>query len=175
MAYSIPDLLAECDWIDVAISSFKSDMALGVNIGPNMTNQNLEKLTFPDASFDIVITSDVMEHIRLDDNAHAEIARILKCCGVYLFTVPHFRHQYENQIRVKIGHPDNPESDEYILEPEYHGDINSEQQLGALSYRAYGLELDDKLKKTGFHVEYTKKDIPNLGILDTELFYCIKE
>ena len=34
---------------------------------------NLERLTFPDGVFDLVVTSDVMEHVRNDARAHAEI------------------------------------------------------------------------------------------------------
>ena len=77
----------------------------------NTSNQNLEQLTFSDNSFDIVITSDVMEHVRLDDRAHQEIRRVLKPGGVYLFTVPHFRVKSESLIRVAVNDPLDPSKD----------------------------------------------------------------
>ena len=37
-----------------------------------------------DARADLVVTSDVMEHVRLDDKAHREIHRVLADGGVYV-------------------------------------------------------------------------------------------
>ena len=86
----------------------------GTRLDGRTSIQNLEALTFPDASFDIVLTSDVMEHVRLHDRAHAEIARVVKPGGVYMFTVPHYRHQRETYYRVQIVNPDDPSTDIYL-------------------------------------------------------------
>jgi SAM-dependent methyltransferase len=142
-----------------------------VKLREHTSNQNLEKLTFADNSFDIVITSDVMEHVRLDDRAHREIRRVLKSGGVYLFTVPHFRHLRETQRRVDVVDPSDPSKDVFLMEKEYHGDANAADG-SALCYRAYGTELDDTLRALGFDVEYCKEDFPQIGIMNTELFYC---
>ena len=83
-----------------------------------MTNQNLECLTFADESLDIVITSDVMEHVRLDDRAHKEIHRVLKPGGIYIFTVPHDRSLEQTMIRVQVNDPDDAKKDVHLLEPE---------------------------------------------------------
>jgi glycosyltransferase involved in cell wall biosynthesis/2-polyprenyl-3-methyl-5-hydroxy-6-metoxy-1,4-benzoquinol methylase len=172
-AYPLPELLRRCDWIDVTLSSFKPEAMPGAPIGAGVTNQNLEALTFPDASFDIVVTSDVMEHVRLDDRAHREIARVLKPRGHYLFTVPHFRDRRDTLVRVRVADPEDRTRDEYLTEPEYHGDANA-GTAGVLSYRSYGTVLDDDLSALGFDVCYTKADFPDTGILNTELFYCSK-
>ena len=169
-AYPIPDVLSRCEWIDSHTSIYRPGEPCGVEIGPRMTVQNLERLTFADDSFDIVITSDVMEHVRLDDRAHREIRRVLKPGGIYLFTVPHFRHAHDTLVRVQVVDADDPSSDIYLLEKEYHGDANSEG--GALSYRAYGTAVDETLDALGFTVEYSKEDSPESGIMNTELFYC---
>jgi 2-polyprenyl-3-methyl-5-hydroxy-6-metoxy-1,4-benzoquinol methylase len=170
-AYPLPELLAKCGWMEVQTSLYRPKETLGASLGPNVTNQNLEALTFPDNSFDILITSDVMEHVRLDYKAHWEIRRVLKSGGVYLFTVPHFRGSAETFYRVAVINPDDPEQDIYLTEKEYHGDANSEGG-GALSYRSYGTEIDRVLADLGFTVEYTKEDFPEWGIYNTELFYC---
>jgi len=127
-------------------------------------------LPFADASFDVVVTSDVMEHVRLDDLAHREIRRVLKPGGFYVFTVPHFRDR-ETLVRVRIVDPDDPAKDVDVLPREYHGDANSEDGR-ALAYRGFGTDLDDTLRSLGFDVAYTKEDFPELGILNTELFLC---
>ncbi len=130
-AYPIPSILARCGWIDVKTSIYKPEMPWGIKQGTNITNQNLEKLTFPDDSFDIVITSYVMEHVRLDKRAHEEIRRVLKPGGIYIFTVPHFRDR-KTVVRVAVVDPENPSRDKFLGEPEYHGDANSKK--GALRF-----------------------------------------
>jgi SAM-dependent methyltransferase len=169
--YPIPDMLSECKWIDVQTSIFKPQEKLGLKFGPNTSNQNLEQLTFSDNSFDIVITSDVMEHVRLDDRAHQEIRRVLKRGGVYLFTVPHGRVKKETLIRVAVTDPLDPSKDQFLMEKEYHGDANSPERK-SLCYRTYGTNLDMYLARLGFTVEYTKSDFPDTGIMNTELFFC---
>lgn len=170
-AYPIPDLLSKCKWIDMETSLYRPKEPFGIKLGTNVSNQNLEELTFPDSTFDIVITSDVMEHVRLDEVAHREIGRVLKPGGIYIFTVPHFRDRRETLVRVNPVDPSDPTKDQFLTEREYHGDANSEDNR-TLSYRSYGTQLDEFLHKLGFSVEYCKQDFPNLGIMNTELFYC---
>ena len=171
IAYPIPELLARCGWIDVQTSRWMPSQPRGATFGPQITNQNLEELTWPDARFDVVITSDVMEHVRLDDRAHREIRRVLRTGGVYLFTVPHHRKR-ETHYRIDVVDPEDPSKDVDLEPREYHGDANSVDGPGALAYRAYGTDLDDKLRALGFDVEYTGALVPENGILTTELFYC---
>jgi 2-polyprenyl-3-methyl-5-hydroxy-6-metoxy-1,4-benzoquinol methylase len=173
-AYPIPDYFQNIRWIDLYLSSFKPTLPLGEKIAPGVLNQSLEQLTFSDESFDILITSDVMEHVRLDFSAHREILRVLKPGGIYLFTVPNFRDRRETLVRVLVHDPDDPSKDEFLTEPEYHGDANSEEGTGALSYRSYGTEIDEILNKAGFDVSFCKTDFPEIGVMNTELFYCIK-
>jgi GT2 family glycosyltransferase/SAM-dependent methyltransferase len=172
-AYALPDLLAACDWIEVEIGLFRPSDPPGTRYGPHLTNQDLQGLAFPDGSFDIVVTSDVMEHVRLDEVAHREIHRVLTDGGIYLFTVPHSRSWPRTLVRRRVVDPEDPSRDEDLLPPEYHGDANAPEG-GALSYRAYGTDLDRFLSSVGFSVDYTREDRPELGIRSTELFYCRK-
>jgi len=172
-AYAIPDLLAKCTWIDVEIGLYRPSEPLGIRYGARLTNQDLQALTFPDGSFDIVVTSDVMEHVRLDEVAHREIHRVLKDGGIYLFTVPHSRAWPRTLVRRRIVEPDDPSRDVDDLPPEYHDDTNSAEG-GALAYRAYGTDLDLFLSGIGFSVDYTREDVPGLCIHSTELFFCRK-
>jgi ubiquinone/menaquinone biosynthesis C-methylase UbiE len=50
--------------------------------------QNLERLTFSDQQFDIVITEDVFEHIRKPEKAFRGNTRVLKQDGRHIFTIP---------------------------------------------------------------------------------------
>lgn len=173
-AYPIPDLLRACDWIEVLVSQYRPTRPLGEKLGKGITNQNLECLTFADESLDVVITSDVMEHVRLDQRAHREIYRVLKPGGIYIFTVPHDRSWDHTLVRVQITDPGDPSQDVHLLEPEYHGDTNNDNGDGVLAYRTYGRDLEAELGKLGFEVEYTRDNIPRSGIFNAELYYCRK-
>jgi GT2 family glycosyltransferase/glycosyltransferase involved in cell wall biosynthesis len=173
-SYPLPDLLKAAGWIDLELSFFKPQRKLGEKLARGISNQNLEKLTFADAAFDVVITSDVMEHVRQDFIAHREIHRVLRPGGIYLFTVPHSRERQDTLMRVQVVDPADPSKDVHLLEPEYHGDSNSDSGEKALSYRVYGRDLEETLATLGFEVEYSAEDHPENGILNTELYYCRK-
>lgn len=51
-------------------------------------NENLEALTFDDASLDLYITQDIMEHVFNPSLVFKEIARTLRPGGAHVFTVP---------------------------------------------------------------------------------------
>ncbi len=170
-AYTIPDRLAQCAWLDVHTSSFRPNLPWGAELGEKSTNQTLERLTFEDNSFDVLLTSDVMEHVRLPDRAHAEIARVVRPGGVYLFTVPHSRDLADNLTRVRVHDPSNPAADEHILPDEFHGSTGVDEGP-VLSYRVFGLNIDRELENLGFDVDYTVEPSALHAVFQTELFYC---
>ena len=50
--------------------------------------EDITRLTLPDASLDLVVSSDVLEHVPDLGAAFAETARVLRPGGQHLFTVP---------------------------------------------------------------------------------------
>lgn len=52
--------------------------------------QDVQKLTYPDNSFDICTSTEVFEHVPDDLAGFAEIRRVLRPGGLFLFTVPIF-------------------------------------------------------------------------------------
>ncbi len=170
-AYPHPDLLAAVPWIDVMTSSFRPELPWGSRLGDHTTNQNLEALTFSDAEFDIVVTSDVMEHVRLHERAHAEIRRVLRPGGIYLFTVPYLRWQAPDAERIVVADPADEASDRQVLPAEYHGDPNGSNGQ-SLVYRVYGTDLDRRLRRLGFSVAFSLEDRLDEAIVDAELFVC---
>lgn len=92
------------------------EVARGLTVG-DVTCQDVEDLTFPDESFDLVITQDVLEHVLRPERAVAEIARVLRIGGAHVFTVPilHGRQTIVRAIPAGSGI-------EHLLTPDYHGD-----------------------------------------------------
>ena len=64
--------------------------------------ENLEALTFPDASLDLMVTQDVFEHVLRPDVAAREILRVLRPGGAHVFTVPKHRGLRRSRPRVEI-------------------------------------------------------------------------
>jgi SAM-dependent methyltransferase len=80
--------------------------------------QDLMATAFADASFDLVVTSDIFEHIRRPFVAFAEIRRILKPGGLHVWTVPiGLPPPAETRGRVDTSGPE----DHMLLPPVYHG------------------------------------------------------
>lgn len=68
-------------------SQLFSDVPLG-DIKDGVHCQDLERQTFPDGCFDVVISQDVMEHVFDLTAAHREIWRTLMPGGLHIFTTP---------------------------------------------------------------------------------------
>jgi SAM-dependent methyltransferase len=136
----------------------------GQPIGPNATCQDLERLTFADASFDAVLTEDVMEHVRDDARAFAEIRRVLKPGGWHVFTTP--VHLFSRTIlRVRV----EGDRDVEVLPAEYHGDPRRGR---ALVYRLYGYDLVERLAELGFATELhpTYDEDRKIGVFESFVF-----
>lgn len=76
-------------------SDYRDGNNLGVKIN-GVRNENLEKLTFQDASMDVIITEEVLEHVDDYKKALKEIHRVLRRGGVHIFTIPF--HENNNTI-----------------------------------------------------------------------------
>ena len=81
-------------------------------------NENLEAMTFPNASFDIVITQDVMEHVYDPATVFREVARTLKPGGAHIFTVPIVNKHSPSQVWATMKDDGSPR---FLHEPDYHG------------------------------------------------------
>jgi SAM-dependent methyltransferase len=99
--------------------------------------EDLERQTFADASFDLVVTSDVFEHVLNPARGFAEIARTLRPAGAHIFTVPWYWWK-ETLVRASRGEDGNVRN----LEPaDYHG--NPIDEKGSLVVTEWGRDLCD--------------------------------
>jgi SAM-dependent methyltransferase len=100
-------------------------------------SENLEKQTFPDASFDLVVTSDVFEHVADPAPAFSEIARTLRAGGAHVFTVPWY--WWKPTLVRAVPEPDG--SIRHLEKPDYHG--NPIDENGSLVITEWGPDLCD--------------------------------
>jgi hypothetical protein len=78
--------------------------------------EDITKLTFPDQSVDVMITSEVLEHVPDLRAAFKETARVLKDNGVHIFTVPTRDVTRQRASLVPDG------AVRYLGKPEMHSD-----------------------------------------------------
>jgi SAM-dependent methyltransferase len=69
------------------VSEFLDTATPGQEVG-GVQHQDLQRLTFPDMSFDLVLTSEVFEHVEDPWAGFREVRRVLRAGGRHLFTVP---------------------------------------------------------------------------------------
>lgn len=71
----------------LAYSEFREGVEPGTVVD-GIRCENLTRITYPDESFDLVLTSETLEHVPDLEAALAEIRRILVPGGRHIFTVP---------------------------------------------------------------------------------------
>ena len=104
--------------------------------------EDLMAQTFAEGSFDLVITSDVFEHLPLVSAAVREIIRTLKAGGAHIFTVPWFRSQKTLVRAILEGGQIR-----HLEQPDYHG--NPIDENGSLVFTEWGRELPFLLHEWG--------------------------
>ncbi len=97
-------------------SHYHPELAFGTMVSGHR-NEDLEAMTFPDASFDVVITQDVLEHVYDPAQVFREIARTLKPGGVHIFTVPLVNRHRPSEVWAVRNEDGTPR---FLRQPDYH-------------------------------------------------------
>lgn len=118
--------------------------------------QDIQALTYADASFDLVLTSETLEHIPDFRRALLETRRVLRRGGRHVFTVP--ADPRLERTRSREG-----------MAPIYHGRGGGPFALvtrrnDMLAYTDFGLDVPDLLREAGFEAE-----VHGAGV---EVVYC---
>ncbi|MHC5542595.1 class I SAM-dependent methyltransferase, partial [Singulisphaera rosea] len=126
-----------------------SDFQPGVEPGQVVEGvrcEDLTRLTYDDHSFDLVLTSETLEHVPDLDAALREIDRVLVPGGIHLFTIPLLPGVATTFARASIA-PDG--SLVHHVPPIHHpgGDV------GYPVFTEFGTDFPDKLRCAGFEVD----------------------
>lgn len=115
-------------------------------------HQDLQELTFEDDSFDLVVTSDIFEHISDPFRAFSEIFRVLRKGGAHIFTVPlqyPLKRSSVRRVEMRNGH------EVLLLPPHYHGDGKGGKSL---VYTDFGEDILQDLERIGFECKFVSPD-----------------
>jgi SAM-dependent methyltransferase len=127
----------------LVFSEFFDGVAPGAYCG-GVQCQDVTRLTYPDASFDLCTSTEVFEHVPDDRAGFREIRRVLKPAGRFVFTVPLADSPTTQERAVMAGGEVR-----HLLPPEYHGDaLRGPGQV--LAFRNYGRDIVERLLECGF-------------------------
>jgi SAM-dependent methyltransferase len=98
---------------------------------------DVTSLPFPDATFDVIICSHVLEHVPDDRRAMRELHRVLKPGGIGLLVVP-----FDPRRAATLEDPSVTDPTERLRLFGQHDHV-----------RLYGADYSDRLKDAGFGVE----------------------
>ena len=110
--------------------------------------EDLRDLTLYDESVDLVVSSDVFEHVRGPIEAFAELFRVLRPGGHHIFTVP-LRWPLPSTTEPRVDYS-GPE-DVFLVTPEYHGSPTDPN--GSLVYTDFGMDVPEQLREIGFETQ----------------------
>jgi SAM-dependent methyltransferase len=105
--------------------------------------QDVQRLTYADASFDLCTSTEVFEHVENDAAGFAEVYRVLRPGGRFIFTVP--LHDSAHTVE-RLAERDGQRV--HLLPPAYHADRYRGDVI--LVQRDYGRDLLDRLRQAGF-------------------------
>lgn len=132
-------------------------------------NENLEKLSFPNDSFDIVVSQDVFEHVSDPARGFCEIARVLRSGGSHIFTIPwHSDSVTIKRVKFENGAPI------FLEPPVFHGAPYSD--TGSLVVTDFGSDVLEFISdSSGLKTTVAILDVQMYGIKDNiEIFHSIK-
>ena len=124
---------------------FGNDHAGGTTVN-GYRHEDVQNLSFPDKSFDLIISLEVLEHVPFPDRAFRELRRCLRDGGAALITAPFKDTSAHDEIRARLTETGEIEQ---LMEPEYHGNP-VDPEGGALCFRYFGWDIHERLRNAGF-------------------------
>lgn len=142
-------------------SGYYPDRTFGEMVG-RLRNEDLHAQTFADASFDLVLHLDVLEHLLDPFLALREIHRTLKPGGYCMFTAPTYAQREKSE---PVAFVKDDGTLRILGTPEYHGNPQ-DPGGGALVTWRYGYDLPLLImRNTGFDVEVRRWQSRHDGIM----------
>ena len=117
---------------------------------PAVPSEDLTRLSYASASFDLAITSDTLEHVPDIDAALREIWRILKPGAAHVFTVPVLWDR-PTRMRAVI----NAGQVQHLLPPSYHG-APGDNAGDFLVFHEFGADFVERCTQAGFNTQVVR-------------------
>lgn len=151
-ARSVPELVREERFRELEVAEINSIGRMHAFLAehPRLAyseypDEDLMRLSYPDARFDLVLTSDTLEHVPDPRLALRETRRVLRVGGRHVFTVPHDPRRAVTRSRRG-------------LPPQHHGRGGGPYSLvtrraDMLAHTDFGADVPELLREAGFEPE----------------------
>jgi len=103
--------------------------------------EDITRLTFPNDSLDLIVSSDVLEHVPDAHAAFRESFRVLRPGGAHLFTVPN------EPATIRRAILESGEVRHLVPDPEYHSDPLDRN--GILAFWHFGPDMNEQFGECG--------------------------
>jgi SAM-dependent methyltransferase len=107
-----------------------------------LRHEDAMQLSFADASLDVIVSNDVLEHVPVYELALAESARVLRENGKLIFSIPFYSNQTANVPRARLENGNL----RILLPEQHHGPC--------LVFHDYGWDLLPACRRAGFRQAY---------------------
>jgi len=121
-------------------SFYRDGIAPGTVREDGVVCQDITRLTYPDRSLDLIVSSDVLEHVPDVAAAFRESARVLRPGGAHVFTVPN-RARTVRRALLENGQITHLQTPEYHLDPL--------DARGVLAFWDFGPDLPEAVPMPG--------------------------
>ena len=108
--------------------------------------QDLMDLTFDDDDFDLVISSDIFEHVRRPFDGFREVNRVLKPGGLHIFSIP---VAYPMPCKTVFRVDTSGDEDVHVLPAHYHGAPFGGKSL---VYTDFGADMTTMMERDGIEL-----------------------
>ena len=136
-------------------SYYWQDAPLGA-VKDGVPNHDLQALDLASDSLDLIVTSDIFEHIRRPWQAFAELHRVLRRGGSHVFTIP---LQYPMPAETVRRVDTTTQEDVHLLPEVYH---SAGEGGNSLVYTDFGEDMLARLDEIGFSttISFIDRDRP---------------
>jgi hypothetical protein len=156
------------DWMAQRYASLQGSeyFGNGYRLGEDVDgvrNEDVQRLSFADGSFDYILSFDVLEHVPDPLAAFAEFFRCLRPGGVLMITAPFSWDSDDHVIRAVKRESGEIE---HLLDPEFHGNP-LDMERGSFCFRYFGWQILNDLRCVGFveaeAVSYWSRELRYFG------------
>ena len=126
-------------------SFYSEKIPFGTVLEDGTRNEDIQHLSFSDNSIDLMISSDVLEHVVDINAAFEEMKRVLKPGGKHIFSIPMYDGMTRQRASIEDGRI------KYILPKHYHCDPAKDGNGFILVFWDYGKDFatrfsDDRMR-----------------------------
>jgi SAM-dependent methyltransferase len=129
---------------EVVGSEYLGSEHTGGRVVGDVRHEDVTRLSFADASFDLVVSNDVHEHVPDPVGGLRELARVLKPGGTLLMSVPFNPRAETSTVRARIENG----RVRGVRPPVFHGNPISKE--GSLVFTDFGWDFLGWMKSSGF-------------------------